>query len=113
MAVAIKHFGAPRVVVLLLLVVPAAVITIPTLTLCVNAPLVPMIDRVNEPNDDPGDALTVRVDVAVEPEGGVMGPGILTVTPDGAEPIHELLRATAEVKPFKEPTVMVEVPLAP
>jgi hypothetical protein len=55
----------------------------------------------------------VRVDVAVEPEGGVMGPGILTVTPDGAEPIHELLRATAEVKPFKEPTVMVEVPLAP
>jgi hypothetical protein len=68
---------------------------------------------VNEPTDDPEVAVTVRVDVAVEPEGGVIGPGTLTVTPDGAEPTHELLKATAEVKPFNEPTVIVDVPLAP
>ena len=114
MAVAIKHFGAPGVDVLLLLVVaPGAVIVIPTLTVCVNDPLVPIIDKVNEPNDDAEDVFTVRVDVAVEPEGGVIGPGMFTVTLDGAEPNQESLKATAEVNPFREPTVMTDVPLVP
>ena len=91
----------------------AGVIMIPTLTLWVSAPLVPMIDKVKDPKDDPEAALTVSVDVAVEPEGGVTGPGMFTLTPDGAEPTQELLNATAELKPFNEPIVMVDVLLAP
>jgi len=33
--------------------------------------------------------VTVSVDVAVPPEGGVTGPGRLKETPDGAVPTHE------------------------
>ncbi len=55
----------------------------------------------------------MSVDVAVPPEGGVIGPGKLIVTPDGAMPIEEYARATGELNPFDEATVIVDVPLAP
>jgi hypothetical protein len=72
-----------------------------------------VIDRVNEPVEADEDALTVSVDVAVPPEGGVIGPGKLIVTPDGAVPTQEYVRATGELNPFVEPTVIVDVSLAP
>jgi hypothetical protein len=111
-----RHFGALGVVVLLdvvVAVVAAALIMIPTLTLCTIDPLVPVIDSVNAPVEVVELALTVNVVVAVDPDGGVTGPGRLIVTPVGAEPNHEYVNETAELNPFIEPTVIVDVPLAP
>lgn len=48
-----------------------------------------MMDRVNEPVDDEEETLVVRVELAVDPGGGVTGPGRLMETPDGAEPTQE------------------------
>lgn len=55
----------------------------------------------------------VRVDVAVPPDGGVMGEGSVCVTPVGAAPTHEPDSATAELKLLSEVTVHVLVPLPP
>ena len=71
------------------MVTAPVVIVIPTLTLWVRDPLVPSIDRVNDPVEAEEDALTVSVDVAVEPDGGVIGPGRVIETPVGAEPSQE------------------------
>jgi hypothetical protein len=43
----------------------------------------------NEPVVDVESALTVRVEIAEDPDGGVTGPGKLMGIPDGAVPIHE------------------------
>lgn len=67
----------------------AALIVIPMLTLCVSDPLVPVTWSVNEPVDDDEVALTVNVEVAVDPDGGVTGPGRVMDTSDGALPTHE------------------------
>jgi len=106
--VAIRHFGAGGVVV-----VVADVTSSPTLTLWVSESLVPVIDSVKAPVEAEEDALTVSVEVADEPEGGVTGPGKLTETPEGAVPIQEYANETAELNPFVEPTLMVDVPMAP
>ncbi len=73
----------------LLVVVGAVAIITPKFTLWVSNPFVPVTDSVKEPVDEDELALTVRVDVAVDPEGGVTGPGRLMDTPEGAVPIHE------------------------
>lgn len=83
-----RHFGVPGTVVVVV-VVPAAVISIPRLTLWVSAPFVPVTARVNEPVDDDDDALNVSVELAGVAGVGVTGPGRLTETPDGADPTHE------------------------
>ncbi len=57
--------------------------------------------------------MTVRVEVAIPPEGGVTGPGKLIDTPDGAVPTHEYVSVTEELNPFVEPTLMLEVPDPP
>jgi hypothetical protein len=44
---------------------------------------------VNEPVDEDEVALTVNVEVAVDPDGGVTGPGRVMGTSDGALPTHE------------------------
>ncbi len=83
-----RHFGPVGDVVLLVVVGALPIIT-PRFTLWVSNPLVPVTDRVKEPVDADEPALTVSVDVAVDPEGGVTGPGRLMDTSDGAVPIHE------------------------
>ena len=89
MAVAIRHVGPGGAVVVPLVVVPPAFICIPTFVLCVNEPLVPVTDRVKVPVDAEELTLTVSVEVAVPPEGGVTGPGRVMETPEGAVPAHE------------------------
>jgi len=55
--------------------------------------------------------LIVRVDVAVPPDGGVIGLALkLVVAPVG---VPETDKVTAELKPPMEVTVMVEVPELP
>jgi hypothetical protein len=83
-----RHFGVPGAEVVVVVVL-GAVISIPRLTLCVSDPLVPVTARVKEPVDDDDDALTVSVEVAGVAGVGVTGPGRLTETPDGDDPIHE------------------------
>ena len=73
----------------------------------------PVTMSVNEPIEADESALTVRVELAVDPDGGVIGPGKLTEIPVGAEPIHEKLKPTAELNPLFEVTVMTDVPLEP
>ncbi len=107
-----RHFGAAGVEVAVLVLVAAAEIIIPRFTLWLSEPLVPVTERVKEPVDDEDDALTVSVEVAGVPVEGVTGPGRLIETPDGAETQPEF-SATAELKPFVEVTVIVEVPLPP
>lgn len=58
-------------------------------------------------------AAIVRVEVAVPPEGGVMGEGSVGVTPAAAAPSHEPESATAELKLLSEVTVHMLVPLPP
>ena len=67
----------------------------------------------NEPVEDNESALTVRVELAKDPDGGVTGPGRLIEIPDGAEPIQEKLNPTAELNPLFELTLMVDVALEP
>jgi len=107
-----RHFGAAAVEVVVLVLVASAEIMIPRLTLWVSEPLVPVIVRVKEPVDDDDDALTESIEVAGVPVDGVTGPGRLIETPDGADTQPEL-SATAELKPFVEVTVIVEVPVPP
>jgi len=106
-----RHFGAAAVEVVVL-VLAAGEIIIPRFTLWVSEPLVPVIVRVKEPVDDEDDALTESIEVAGVPVDGVTGPGRLIETPAGADTQPEL-SATAELKPFVEVTVIVEVPLPP
>jgi len=70
-------------------VVPLAVMVIPTLALWLSEPLVPVIDKVKDPVEAEDDALTLSVEDAVEPDGGVTGPGRPIVIPPGADPTHE------------------------
>ena len=78
-----------------------------------SAPLVPVTRYVNGPVEAPASAVIVASDVAVPPDGGVMGDGSVVVTPAGAPPNHEPERATAELNPLSEVTVHVLVPLPP
>ncbi len=70
-------------------VVDAAMITTAMSMLCINNPLVPVIERVKEPIEAAKPALTVSMDVAVDAGSGVTGPGRLIETSEGAVPIHE------------------------
>jgi hypothetical protein len=81
--------AGPAGVVVVVVTTAPDVIVIPTLTLWARDPLVPSIDRVKDPVEAEEDALAVSVEVAVEPEGGVIGPGRVIETPLGAEPSHE------------------------
>jgi hypothetical protein len=56
---------------------------------------------------------TVRVDVATTPGGGVIGPGRFVFTFVGAAPTQEVESATAELNPFTDKTLIVDVPLLP
>lgn len=82
---AIRHFGPAGGVVLVLVVIGTAEIITPKFTVWLSKPLIPEIERVNEPVDDEEDALTVSVEVAGVPGDGVTGPGRLIETPDGAD----------------------------
>jgi hypothetical protein len=59
------------------------------LVLWESAPLLPDTCRVNVPSVADEVVVTVRVEVAVDPAGGVTGEGMLTETPDGAVPAQE------------------------
>ncbi|MGA8855631.1 MAG: hypothetical protein WB643_00535 [Candidatus Bathyarchaeia archaeon] len=78
--------GALGVVVVL---VAAAEIVTPRLTVWLNRPFAPVTARVKEPVDAVAEALIVSVDEEFDPEGGVTGPGKLIDTPEGAVPIQE------------------------
>lgn len=113
MAVAIKHVGPGGAVVVPPVVVATAFSWIPTFALCVNEPLVPVTDRVKVPVEAEELTLTVSVEVAVPPEGGVTGPGSVMETPEGAVPAHEYVKVTAELNPFVEPMLTFDVPVPP
>ena len=78
-----------------------------------RAPLLPVTVRVYVPTEDPGAAVTVRVDVATLFGCGVMGLGRLKVTPLGAEPCQDADNATVELNPLCERTVITELPADP
>jgi hypothetical protein len=82
---------------------------IATFVLWVSTPLVPVTESVNVPAVAEESALTVSVEVAVPPRGGVTGPGRDMETPEGAAPIHEYARVTAELNPFDEPILILDV----
>jgi hypothetical protein len=94
-------------------VVVPALMVIPTFVLCVSAPLVPVTASVKVPVEAPEVRVTVRVDVAVPPEGGVTGPGRLMETPEGAVPTHEYVSVTAELNPLVEAMFTFDVPDPP
>ena len=79
--------------------------------LCVSAPETPVIVTVAVPVAAEAEAASVRVDVALPPEGGVTG----LVENDALTPLGrpEALRVVAELKPFRLLTVMVLVPFEP
>jgi hypothetical protein len=54
---------------------------------------------------------TVRIDVATTPDGGVTGPGRFVFTFVGAVPTQEVVSATAELNPFIDKILIVDVPL--
>jgi len=112
-AVAIKHGVGGGAIVVLVVVVPAGFIWTPMLTLCAKDPLVPVTVNVNEPVDAEAPAESVSVELALEPEGGVTGPGRLIETSEGAVPSQEYAKVTAELKPLTEPMLIVDVPLDP
>ena len=56
---------------------------------------------------------TVRVDVATTPGGGVIGLGRFVFTFVGAAPTQEVESATAELNPFTDKILIVDVPLLP
>jgi hypothetical protein len=58
-------------------------------------------------------ATIINGDVAVLPDGGVIGVGSVNVTPVGADPTQEADRSTAELSPLIEVTVIVAVLLPP
>lgn len=90
----------------------AAAVTVRLMvTVWVRVPLVPVTVRVEVPGAAEADTETVRVEAAELPEGGVTEVGLrVAVTPLGAP---ETERPTAELNPFKDVMVMVEVPEAP
>ena len=64
----------------------------------------------NAPVDAPELTVTVNVEVAEPPLGGVTEVGLkLYDIPLGAVPTHEPDKLTAELKPFTEVTVIVDV----
>src|SRR5208337_1448482 len=75
-----------------------------TCVLRIRAPLFPVTVRVYVPTDDPGDAVTVSVDVATPFACGVMGLGRLKLTPAGAGRSQETDNATVELNPLCERT---------
>jgi len=79
--------------------------------LCVVAPLVPTTETAYVPAavEAPTDA--VRVLVAVPPAGGDTEAGLKAQVAPAGRPVQD--RPTAELKPFRLPTVTVLVPLAP
>ena len=65
------------------------------------------------PVEDEAVELTANVDVAGVPEVGVIGLVIVTVASVGADPTHEYVSKTGELKLFKDETVTVELAVAP
>jgi hypothetical protein len=57
--------------------------------------------------------VTVRAEVAVLPEGGVIGVGRAKVTPEGAAPTQDGTSVTAELNPLSDVTVIVDPALDP
>ncbi len=78
-----------------------------------SALLVPVTRSVKLPVEALPPAIIVNVDVAVLPDGGVIGVGSVKVTPVGAAPTQEADRSTAELNPLIEVTVIVVEPLPP
>jgi hypothetical protein len=107
-----RHAGPVGVVVAVVVDVAVPIVS-PTFALCVSAPLVPVTANVKVPLEASDAKVTVRVEVAVPPEGGVTGPGRLIETPEGAVPNHEYVSVTGELNPFVEPTLMSDVPDSP
>ena len=69
-----------------------------------------MTRKLNVPIDAPELTVTVNVEVAEPPLGGVTEVGLkLYDIPLGAVPTHEPDKLTAELKPFTEVTVIVDV----
>jgi hypothetical protein len=77
------------------------------------APLVAVRDSVKVPVDDDPVELTDTVDVAGTPDEGVTGLVTVTPTPVGAVPTQEYVNETGELKPLRDVTVIVELPVAP
>lgn len=65
------------------------------------------------PVDAVDEAETVNVELAVLPDGGVMGEGSEKLMPEGAAPTQEGANITGELNPLSEFTVMVADPLPP
>jgi hypothetical protein len=74
---------------------------------------VPVTLKVNDPVDALGSAETDNGDVAVLPEGGVMGDVRAILTPDGAVPTQEPAKVTGKLNALSEVTVIVAEPLPP
>ena len=124
-AVAMKHFGpglnvavelefevevVELCIVVVVVVTDEAVICTVTEAVWISGPLVPVTVRVYVPTLDPCIAETVRVDVAAAFCGGVMGLGRVNVMPLGAVLSHDTAKATGELNPSCERTVIIEFP---
>jgi len=72
-----------------------------------------VILRVNVPVDAVRLVVTIKLEVAVLPDGGITGVGRENATFEGAVPTQEADRSTAELNPFVDPMVIVEVPPSP
>jgi len=73
-------------------------------------PLVPVTRSVKAPVEAVELTVTVRVEDAEAPLGGVTGFGLNPcVTPLGVVPIQEPDKVTGELKPFSDVTVIIEV----
>ena len=76
-------------------------------------PLVPVTRSVKLPIEALTPALIVKVEVAVAPEGGVIGVGSEKATSVGAAPTQEGDKVTDELKPLSEVTLIVATLLEP
>ena len=79
--------------------------------LCVSAALLPTTDTAYDPAVVLAATDTVSALVAVPFAGGVTEAGLKPHVAPTGRPVHE--RSTAELKPFRLPTVTVLVPFAP
>jgi hypothetical protein len=81
--------------------------------LWLREPLVPVTRTENVPVEAKELAVIVKGALAGLPGRGVTGEATDKVSPDGAVPSHDVDNVTAELKPFKEFTVIVVDPIPP
>lgn len=81
--------------------------------LWISGPLVPVTVSVKVPTLDACPAESMSVDVAEASCGGVTGLGRLNDMPLGPAPCHETDKATGELNPSCESTVITELPVDP